>query len=812
MRQFFFILMIVNAVLCSQSFAEVTARWSSRTALYGEEVLLMIADDSGEGAFELAAPSMVNSGAIEVCDLMTEVNPDGTGTTALLPIRLTPIMRGTFSLPPLEIRYLQSGKTARVSVPPLQVLASNSIQWYNDPIPYGVIWYDDASSASPRGAERELYVGQSCNMGVKILLPMDVNVSAPPEQSIANSGVTTSYFRTPLRGVHDLARRIHLPKPKALAGADEWRTVDYHVTCTPNRVGRTSLAASVHVRPRYGSPHELTLPMLNFSAMDLPFGAPAEFKGCIGQVKMSATTTAEDLSMHTPVEVQLEITGVLNDRQIPEVQMSEPEGWVLSSQTRQPILDAAGNTVGVHFRLVMYPTAEVRGIPAFVVHYFDPEMMNYSTALSEPIGLVWTATSTAGSAAGTVATEAPPAGEVPVEEMKDICGYLPEGSSLNLVLPRWIWYLLYLPAVGILLWLCIGRWLNYRAATADDRKRDKELAALRSLTDGAEFLKRLGAFIESRVPTAQRGPEVQSILQRRDHEVFRPGAAVQLSTDERQSMLRQVRNALSKCATVLLLALLLGLSLPQAQAGQNKAESAYNSAQYTQSLHLLKAQLKNPQADKALTWYNMGNCYYRTNEPGKAALCYSRALLLHPGFPEAQANLDFIMRKQGAILRQPDSATDQIFTLLSSNQLTICTIIATALLALCIALQLLLRGQSRPWLHTVTALALAASLLCALNRLYYSTREVPDFSQLPPENLAWVITATELRSAPDHTAHSAMNKQLAAATPLHLLHVRGTWSQVETMTGTRGWVLTRHIASLSEDGTAPRPTLMIEFR
>lgn len=806
MRHHLFLLMLLGAVLCLSAQAKLTAQWSARTVVHGEKVLLMISDDSDNGAFELTAPTMAASAVTEIRDIYSDYNPDTGKITTILPIELSPVGRGVVQLAPLEIRYLQSGKTARVPVPPLQVLDLSHIQWFNDPVTYGVIWYDASDPYAMQHTDRELYVGQFCQLGVKLLLPQDVSVCAAPENKASHSGVQSSHFRSPLRGMHELVRRLHLPKPTAHIGPDVWQTANYLLTCAPTRSGKSTLNATMHLRSHYGQPLQLSLSPRQFSAMELPSGAPAGFNGCVGHISLTARSQASQLALYTPVEVQLDITGALNEQQPPHAQPEQPEGWAICSCTPEPLLNENGSISGTRLRLIMYPTAEVHSIPAFVVHYFDPEQMTYNSAKSEAIKLDWSATT--GSAGSLSHADTPPAGDIPVEEMKDIYGYLPEDEAPVLILPRWIWWLLYLPAAGILGWMGWCRLQVYRAAVAASREQENELRALATLTDDTDFLKRVGAFIESRLTANQRNRDMQAILEQRDSEVFRPAARVRLSPQERQDMLSRIRKALGKTALLLLLVVLLGL--PQSRGGQNNAENAYANARYTEAIQQLEARLHDSDANTARVYYNLGNCHYRLGEPGKAALCYSRALLHHPGFPEAQANLAFVMRRQGAVLQEATSSTDQLFTLLSCSRLKVCTYCATALLALGLALQLLWRGKPRPWLHTFTATALVACLLCAINHLYYSTRKVPDLSQLPPENLAWVITATELRSAPDHTAHSTMNQKLPAATPLHLLDVRGNWSRVETLTGTRGWILTQHTAPLSE--TTPTPAFLLEFR
>ena len=49
--------------------------------------------------------------------------------------------------------------------------------------------------------------------------------------------------------------------------------------------------------------------------------------------------------------------------------------------------------------------------------------------------------------------------------------------------------------------------------------------------------------------------------------------------------------------------------------------------------------------ESAQAYYNMGNCYYRLNEMGKAILYYEKAEKLTPGDPDIQFNLQLANQK-----------------------------------------------------------------------------------------------------------------------------------------------------------------------
>ncbi|MCM1356482.1 MAG: tetratricopeptide repeat protein [Staphylococcus sp.] len=72
-----------------------------------------------------------------------------------------------------------------------------------------------------------------------------------------------------------------------------------------------------------------------------------------------------------------------------------------------------------------------------------------------------------------------------------------------------------------------------------------------------------------------------------------------------------------------------------------QADSAYTADSFKEAadtyLHVIATE-----GNSATLQYNLGNCYYRMGEMGKAILAYERALRLDPTFDDARVNLDFV--------------------------------------------------------------------------------------------------------------------------------------------------------------------------
>ena len=779
----------------SLAMAEIVPVWSVDVAVPGEKVALYLVDtDIGEDLFLIQKRPTVSNAAMEIMQHYAGANPLDANRAAMevYPLQIIPDAPGEVRLTGLEVKY-NSGRTEVIEVPALPVVSQSAIRWSKKPVNFGVLWYTNIKDG---------YVHQPIKTAVKILLPGGVDTMGAPQMSAVD--VKVGNFQPTLQGVLAMVHNQAMGTTTAYAKGQTWRTVDYTGTLTPFREGNSDVAGKIVLEQRQGffsiMRAEADLPVLTVGALPLPPGAPANFADMVGEYSITATTQAKSLAMHEAVEVEITVKGTGNLEQLECPKPADAADWKLVPATRKPIVGPNGETTGMVFSQLLRPTAEVGGIPSFSFSYFDPKKMEYRQAATAPIPLQWRDTETTGSGIQTaVAAEPPPAGTVPVAEMTDIYGYMPRAKyGRDITMPRWMWYLLYLPAALVFATLIINALRSKLAAGAAGRARDRELSELASRQDALSFLKGVGAYIETHVAPGSMTPELQKIIDRRDEEVFRPDARTSITPQERNIIMRTLRN-IGTGAALFFLCL-----APLAQA--NTAQDDYKGGQYSKSIAKLEAVENYPDA---LRQYNMGNCYYRLNQPGMAALCYARALQENPGLKEARANLAFIQRKEGALLPS-GTVTDDIFTLLSPSQLWVCTIVSTAVLLLCIGLLIMRRKESKPWLQTITAISLGASLLCAADWGYYTTRQTPDLSSLPPSDIAYILKATPLRSSAD--AQGAGIMTLPPSTPLHLLASRGSCAYVETFTGVRGWVNTADTATLAPNGTEPGVPLIISFK
>lgn len=75
-----------------------------------------------------------------------------------------------------------------------------------------------------------------------------------------------------------------------------------------------------------------------------------------------------------------------------------------------------------------------------------------------------------------------------------------------------------------------------------------------------------------------------------------------------------------------------------------QADSAYMAENYQMAAAIYNKILKE-EGSSASLYYNLGNCYYRLGENGKAIVAYERSLRLDPTSADTRDNLEFVNGK-----------------------------------------------------------------------------------------------------------------------------------------------------------------------
>ncbi len=840
MRHIIAFIICVFATVIQTAQAKIEAIWSTDFALPGEEVVLVIQrinDNNNDptGIIRVSDLKLKNAG-------MTRKSPfqDHHFTETLYDDNYKVIGHVEGILKHIEVSRsgkvecsdvvvtLSNGQKETVQVPDLPVYNPGDLKPVTvseagiPEFKFYTIWKHNQPN--------QCYVGKTIHASVKILVPTNYLSHNLPKT--ISKLVTAGDFHSHIQGGSNdiLKQKWPLRNRKIKLRDNEWYVLDLETDFVLKNADNAQEQHQVFailpcefvfdttqtdskgftVNSKAKRQIELHLPALTFdSPLPLPPDPPADFCGLTGSFNLSATTDAKELAVNEMVNINITVKGTGMLELVPCPTLRDARNWKMLPPSQQIIKTPSGEVEAVVFSVRMRPLAEVSGIPAFSMSYFSEEEGEYTTAVTQPIGLPWKETETSGTGQVVALNTPPPAAKVPVEELTDIYHFMPDatenGNGAGITLPRGIWYLLYLPGLGIILWMIGKNAFSAWAENSGKRYKNKELNRLSSEEEPVAFLKGIGAFIEKNIPTAASNEELRAILRKRDTEVFRPAANVHLTKEEKTTMLKTVRKALSCIIT----AMVLLCSFTQICPAEDLAMKYYNRGQYSKALKILQEeqQAGTEKRDLGELLYNIGNCKYRLDKPGEAALYYARALQVTPDLEEAKANLAFIQRKEGAILPQTKGA-DKVFTFLSYPQLWLCTVVCTAILLFCIALKLLLKDKLRRTINTTMGISLLFSILCIVNYIYYTTRTIPNLTATPPHDLAYITQATTARTAAIDTAEKVID--LPASTPVRLLATRGNQSYVETFTGVRGWIDSEAAATLSAKPDSRQP-LIIRF-
>ncbi len=789
-------------LLCCMVFsavAEVETFWLSNAVVPGEQTRLYIIIPDGSIPHKTALPR------VKGASLRWQGNGNyirGYGapnqTAFLVAIEVIPDEVGSVQIPSITL-HTSNGRTYHTTPQLLHVYPYSAIIWNtarlnnNTGIRYGMLWHVD---------NRSPYVHQPDKCELKIYAPEYVQ-GYPSLPTINMSNMASWRFEPPL--VDLMGGR---PQSSVLYKGANWNVITFTSMIFPLRAGELSASGSITanaIMPEADpliaafshniNSLEFVIPELKIKAQELPAPAPSGFTNAVGHYRISATTEARDLSANEPITVTVRVEGTGNIHSISAPTLTDAANWKLYPPNK---LDPGQNTRTVQgtveFQQMMRPVSQTDAIPAFELSFFDPATQQYHTVRTNPIPLPWKASAITGAQAGPVTNATPPpAGAVPVAEMTDIYGMAPVGimaAFATPINPAW-YFLAYIPAF-ILLGIALCRFLKARRHSnqwARERMRAfKKLNPNPRHATAADFLRSAGNFIESHIPANMQNDDIKHILRRRDEMAFRADTNdADLPATERRNIIQTIKKTLSKLPLILAALMLTAtLGAPSAMAEDNAAElgvKAYEQGEYAKAIEAfdrITADQALPAAQRAYAYLGKGNALYRMNKPGQAALNYRRALQLSPLFTEAQLNLRFIERKQGAVLPSETTA-DQWLTFVPFKAVLPIAILAGALMLTTLALFTVTRkhGVLLTILATLSGLVVVAALT---NYIMYPA--TPD--SVPADKVLVVTTRTNGLHAANEDSPAVI--ALPESTPLILRATRGSWYYADTFAGDPVWL------------------------
>ena len=708
---------------------QVVTTWLSDAVVPGEQTRLFIILTDGSIARQDPLPRVKGASLRWVSQGNYIRWPGAPNQSAfLMAIEVTPDEVGTVEIPSLTLQA-NNGRTYTTLPQTLTVYPYSAIKWNTlnlngTAVPYGMLWHVD---------NQKPYVHQPDRCELKIYAPEYILEYTAP--AITTSNLATWRFEPTLV---ELLRGQ--PRGSVLYKGVNWNVMTFQSTLFPLRAGEVTASGTVTARAALPEADplianfirsevlvEMAIPEVKITARELPPGAPSSFTNAVGNFRISSTTDARDLSANEPITVKIRVTGTGNIHSIACPALTDASNWKLYPPNK---LDPGQNTRSiqgtVEFQQMMRPVAQTDAIPPFELTFFDPST--------------------------------------------HFLAYIPAVILLGMALIRYI------------------RKIRKESFTARERMRAfRRLASTPRQASSTEFLRAAGNFIESYIPPSKQNEKMKDILQLRDDMAFKPSeSSEELPHAERQHMLQAIKKAIAKLP-VLMMAAVLALSLAGATGNASETDNlgvkAYEQGEYAKAIDYFSKESGNmnlSKAERAYACFGIGNSYYRMNKPGLAALNYRRALELSPYFTEAEYNLQFIERKEGAIL--PANTTEnQWLTYIRHDTLGPISILSGAVMLTFLALLTVTRrhGALLTILATLSGLVTVAAVM---NYIMYP--ETPE--SIPADRLLVVTQKTPGRHAADMNSPALIT--LPESTPLILRAERGSWYYASTFQNTPVWI------------------------
>ncbi|MCD4817840.1 MAG: tetratricopeptide repeat protein [Candidatus Cloacimonetes bacterium] len=217
----------------------------------------------------------------------------------------------------------------------------------------------------------------------------------------------------------------------------------------------------------------------------------------------------------------------------------------------------------------------------------------------------------------------------------------------------------------------------------------------------------------------------------------------------------------------------------------NDAIKEYQNKDFTKALELF-LQIENESIVNADLYYNIGNCYFRQNEIGRAILYFKRSLKFDQDHQQAQKNLDYAlaMTKDKQLSETDDFITsiwNKTLKILNLNILAIIVLIIFMLIVIMINF-IILRYRNRE----KTIPVFITTLLIFLFAIFV-TFSVVQWKRLHNHNFAVLLTSNAAGfSGPSDeftrvfTIHEGMIFEIDRE--------ENEWSLIKLSNGIGGWI------------------------
>lgn len=652
--------------------------------------------------------------------------------------------------------------------------SSNNQQSFTKTFPY----YTQLIASKP-----SLFPNEPTRLEYKIYLPKSIN--------IAQWGLPTGPKE------NATAWRFETPDPRSINGdavinGIKYQVARFHTTVSGTKTGKATLGPFknriVHhlsmigrmgpfIQTQECSPlSEIT----QLEVLDLPPNPPSDFKGDVGNFKMSVTIeTKSELTTAESIKAEVTLLGRGKFSEITPPLLTNAKHWKLISQTKKDLGEMRKNiNAYAQFTYLIQPSITTpaqtpTSTPGFSFSFLDPDLKAYRTLTHPGIPIKILPFPNTPSNYSTATNN---------QMLGIIDSITPQKKSWYKNLP--LSFIHIIPGIFSLL-LLLKCLLDKRKTTqlrqSHKISQRKALHKLKS-QNGDDFIKSASNYIQCWI-NIEKHPEFNDIQQLRDDHCYKPNQPIKLSEKRKQAIIISLKK-------LIIILFIFSPQLSEASPANLWKKGAFNQA-------LTEYQSKLP-SDSPDLLYNIANCYQKLNQPAKAALFYNYTLLSDPHHHHAKHNLELIHKRQNSIIPNTYIKSGSLQDWISTLSIKIYYIILSLSLwtiALSILWLKIINPKNSNTRTTITLLAILS--LCSASLSGYAYIQHPDKETLTHLPIAIISQPTNLSEQPITNSPSINNSQIPIASECYILSSRGTYSYIQLADKSTGWVRTKHLMKVT---------------
>jgi len=225
----------------------------------------------------------------------------------------------------------------------------------------------------------------------------------------------------------------------------------------------------------------------------------------------------------------------------------------------------------------------------------------------------------------------------------------------------------------------------------------------------------------------------------------------------------------------------------------DSANMAYNKANYPKAI-IFYQKFLNGGIESAQAYYNLGNCYFRSNEMGKAILYYEKAEKLTPGDPDIQFNLQLANQK----ITDKITSDAPIFIYSDwkkfENKFTEKQWALACIWILCFSLALfaVYLLASHIVIRQISFWSGFVLVFLSIFTLYMAHQQ---YELLTSHDTAIVMSSTvTVNGAPEEKATQLF--VLHEGTKVSVIKTEGEWTEIKLPNGNQGWLISSDISAI----------------